>query len=365
MPIVLDGLVAYYNGKQNSLSSPQLEDLSGNGLHATVSGATLQGDGSFYFDGVDDRIVLPVMDAQTAYTIEAWVSYVATRSAHAIICFGSSNNGVRVDSESGGTLANIRVIQNGQSRSGANSGVDMGGIMAHYVVRYDPDTKEAERFLNGNQLSSLEYLADMVFNEGPATIGATNTTSNSNLLLGMLGALRLYNRPLTDQELDQNRAVGVEVGLDDGGVDATAIFNFYQTIYADTLQSVALGQSIYRHVDNLGIVNLQIYADRAYLSDMEQHLYADRQELAYSLQVVYADQLEVAYWTTNIYEDVTAAAAIHQLVYDSTTAIYPLEIKIVPPQNVYRQVVHLDFDIQQQMIIDANITRSLNMDFKI
>lgn len=213
--IVKDGLLLYYNGKENDQPPSMIQDLSGNSLHGDIHGTTLQPDGTFYMDGVDDYFHLPIFEGLMSYTIEFWlnVSGDAINTTHNFLCFGGTENSVRVDKEAG-DLANIRTAHAGQSRSGSNSNLTASDIMTHFTVSYDADTKTVSRSIRGKKLSDLTYLADMNFSVA-GTLGRANPSSSSNMFKGYFGLLRIYNRNLSYDELMHNMNVGLEVGLEE------------------------------------------------------------------------------------------------------------------------------------------------------
>ncbi len=196
-----DGLVAYYpfNGNAN--------DESGNGNDGTVSGASLTNDrfgnpnSAYSFDGTNDRILVPhdpSLNLGTEFTISAWViSDVTVPSNNSMIAKGGSYgsheyalyfaNGSNKPwvSLNGGAASNQQV--------GPNVGVSTTDWL-HIVGLYEAGV--------------LKLYIDAV--EGAAANRAAPVATTSALRIGELQSIfhrgliddiRIYNRALTDTEI--------------------------------------------------------------------------------------------------------------------------------------------------------------------
>lgn len=374
MPIVKDGLLVYYNAKQNNQPVPYLEDLSGNGYHAEIVGATVQHD-TIYFDGVDDHLLLPLINEQTDYTIEAWVNYELGSRTQWLIVFNDDNNGIRLDTENSYTESNIRIIQQGQSRSGDNAGYNTSGVMRHYVVRYNANTKTVSRWIDTQRLSDLRFNADMDMASGQGVIGSRTTGSSSTRLLGFIGAFRIYDRALTDAEITQNRAVGLDIGLDDY-VDVTYDYPLQQLVYKDvTSQAVSIqsiyairsvdaplyneiyksvtadnpiATSIYRHVFDDMPITVAVYSDVLLQHAMEQRIYVLRHDPVDMLLALFR----------NVYDNYATVQQVYKLVI----ADAPILIIVAPS---YTQSVYFDVSINRSMQIATSVTRVKRIEVRI
>ncbi|MFD2117239.1 LamG-like jellyroll fold domain-containing protein [Paenibacillus yanchengensis] len=328
--IVTDGLLVYYNAKWNKQSAPYLEDLSGNDLHAEIDGVTLQGD-VLYFDGVDDKLIMPLLPAQTSYTIELWASYIKQSSANYMLVFGDESNGFRIDNESG--ITNLRVMQAGQSRSGANSGVDYSGQMVQYILLYDASTKTVERYMDGNPLSSLTYVADMQFDAGQGVIGANGLAGGWGSFYGDLAVFRIYERKLTPTEVVQNRAVGTDIGLDEG---------------LEVSYLAPMNQQIYK-----------VYSDKY---DTVQQFFLPAATNYSIVSTIYRNILAMLNTEQQVSKQITTLSPTLQTIWFLYQTDYPMLLSIVPS---YTQSVHFKVSIQRTVKVTTLITKLINIEVKI
>jgi len=223
-----DGLAAYYpfNGNSN--------DESGNGNNGIVYGANLT-DGilgnvnsAYEFDGIDDYIDLGNDDSINlngdftlsvwakvdeppggVYPVQAFIGKMGPSGA------GQDNQFLIEISDSRG-LSGMTFEYNSIGRITVNDFTWPANIWAHVVLTYEATTTAARFYFQG------ELLKEEIFNNSPFTcdipvaLGATPSDSGKRYLMGCLDEVRIYNRTLSEseiQELYENNADIDEDGI--------------------------------------------------------------------------------------------------------------------------------------------------------
>lgn len=217
-----DGLVAYYpfNGNAN--------DASGNGNNGTVKGATLTSDrfgsvnSAYYFDGVNDFIEVPNSNSlnitQNQLTISYWINW--QNSTTYCNYFGISKGGYDVHagyelyvrgSCPGETENGFMGMSIGNSSSGALSVTNANSYRNTWVHLVGVlDNKTVTLYINGQKATSYyENTTSVPMNPGSSSAYAlligTRTPGNANVgwLSGTMDDIRIYNRALSDSEIQQ------------------------------------------------------------------------------------------------------------------------------------------------------------------
>ena len=204
-----NGLVAYYpfNGNAN--------DVSGNGYHGTVNGATLTPDrndvqnSSYGFDGLDDYISINSNNNQLDFfgncciTISAWIKLDNNDNQYGILTNSDYNNihqqyALKVDSNSKlYFLAGDKLFEsNGINYSSSNIN---NGQWTHTLVSYDGN--KLKLYLNGN----LDYENQIIdnFPESPSSVAFIGNSwgANNDFFPGQIDDVGIWNRALTEQEI--------------------------------------------------------------------------------------------------------------------------------------------------------------------
>ena len=204
-----NGLVAYYpfNGNAN--------DVSGNGYHGTVNGATLTPDrndvqnSSYGFDGLDDYISINSNYNQLDFfgncciTISAWIKLDNNDNQYGILTNSDYNNihqqyALKVDSNSKlYFLAGDKLFEsNGINYSSSNIN---NGQWTHTLVSYDGN--KLKLYLNGN----LDYENQIIdnFPESPSSVAFIGNSwgANNDFFPGQIDDVGIWNRALTEQEI--------------------------------------------------------------------------------------------------------------------------------------------------------------------
>ncbi len=201
------GLVAYWSF--NNQDNPGYDD-TGNGYNGTVYGATWTGEGitggAMNFDGVDDYISIPIYDYfSISYTASVWFKSTSgtldmlvdqESFPKAPIHIGVSEKNVWVtirDSESKGiSVSTADSFNDGEWHHvvAVRTGADNGSVTIElYVdgVYYGADTG---------------ILKDTASNENPLEIGRrSDNEEDSREFEGTIDEVRIYNRPVTDEEV--------------------------------------------------------------------------------------------------------------------------------------------------------------------
>jgi hypothetical protein len=203
---ITNGLVAYYpfNGNAN--------DESGNGLNATVQGAVLTTNrfgitNSAYYLGGSAYLRLPTLSFGSNFTISAWFSYdtFSGRQWQRVFDFG---NGAGID--------NIILCQpSNTNRIGFELDNGVGGnTRIEYAVNLQTgrfyhatcvfsNAADMRLYLNGHVPAQAQIA--VIYRQGNRTnnfLGRSNWGSDS-LLKGALDDIRIYNRALSSDEVDE------------------------------------------------------------------------------------------------------------------------------------------------------------------
>jgi pimeloyl-ACP methyl ester carboxylesterase len=206
-PIDLEkGIVAYYPFDGNA------NDESGNGNNGTIYGANLiedrfgKQDSALYFDGVDDYIVIPDLlshDIQSL-SISAWVLPETHNSGvpgH-VIYKGTEKGEAVLKVSNNGDLASFAVKLGFNDWYQVNSAIPTQNSYVHLVGTYKKG-EAIEIWVNGEKLRAAipdGYLYTGSFHK--SSIGAYNR-GYSNFFKGSVDNVRIYNRALTEPEIQE------------------------------------------------------------------------------------------------------------------------------------------------------------------
>ena len=194
-------------------------DSSGNGNDGTISGATWttgKNEGGLGFDGVNDYVTTPLINNDEV-SISAWFYKNANDTTRNDAVFsGFRNNSnlqlregfeFRFPSSASNTLEFVLVTQDGSgsrtARTARRNLLNSVGSWYHAVGTYNMTTGAQRLYINGelvhtathpagNTVVPMTYYPDM-------RIGYSRV--NSGYFNGVIDDVRLYNRPLNDQEI--------------------------------------------------------------------------------------------------------------------------------------------------------------------
>ncbi len=193
-----DGLVAYYPFNGNA------EDESGNGNDGTVNGATLIEDrlgnkGSAYsFDGNDDYIWIGDKGKPERITISAW--FKTTSENGLVIRYRLYGYGITLRGNSIHTY--ISVDNRNVYTLNTSKGNYQDGIWHHVVLSFDGE--QANLYVDRLLITTdKQHDSNSIYYQtGGLSIGRDGDYS-SNYFQGDIDDLRIYNRALSESEIQQ------------------------------------------------------------------------------------------------------------------------------------------------------------------
>ena len=188
-------------------------DYSGNDYHGTLSGATRSAagvtGGALAFDGVDDYVDLGAMDiAGSEMTISAWFNAddFENDDARIISKANGRNNAdhwwmLSTYDVAGSMRLRFRLKTNGTTHELiGDSGSIAAGEWVHAVARYDGTRMEL--FVNGTTTGSAPKSGTIsTASSVPVYIGNNPAGDGAYKFDGRIDDLRIYDRALTDQEI--------------------------------------------------------------------------------------------------------------------------------------------------------------------
>ncbi|MFB6319082.1 LamG-like jellyroll fold domain-containing protein [Saccharicrinis sp. FJH54] len=207
------GLVAYYTFDGNA------NDFSGNENHGTVFGnVALAKDrfnnfnSAYYFDGVDDQIIIPhtalnSFNAQTdSYTIMLWLKSDSSvmNACRVIEKWNSETTSSYPYSLQAGPKGCNSVIYDTYNTYENNVGMIWDNTWHLLVASVDSSTKKLTTFLDGDTVNSIsiENISSTSNNIDWIIGGIYDDYNRSRKYIGYIDELKIYNRILTDNELN-------------------------------------------------------------------------------------------------------------------------------------------------------------------
>jgi hypothetical protein len=212
-----DGLVGWwpFNGNAN--------DESGNGNNGTVNGATLAADrfgnaGSAYsFDGMEDFISI---NSSVAVALERSICFWATVNAGGMNVNPSSNivslgNDFNVTFGDWGDFDRGSLSVHGNVWAADSSVVDDGEWHLYSIVADQNGGQNLQFYQDGSLLNgpNIQGFLNYAISSQPILIG--NGYAEGNTFSGLLDEFTIYNRALTEQEI-QNLFTGTNTTTDSG-----------------------------------------------------------------------------------------------------------------------------------------------------
>lgn len=261
-----DGLVAYYDFQDHSISGSTLKDRSSNSNDGTLNGSPTATDGivgdGLNFDGTDDTISIPAdpsLDIQTGdFSIAAWVrtDIVADNDIHVghgiiekkpVTGAGDNATGYMLQVTAKGHYNTNRFLNNktvfaygdGSSLNYLESSTLGCGPWYHLAVTFDVASNTVTMYHDGKEQVSQSFASSPVNNNYPVQLGTHHTGGGSvdRWLDGALSEVRLYNRILDPVEIETLAAVGSSPGDSfhvDFNTEIFDVFNDPLLIYDST-----------------------------------------------------------------------------------------------------------------------------------
>jgi hypothetical protein len=210
----VSGLVAAYGFDEGTGSATQ--DVSGNGLTGTISGAIWTTQGRFgpalTFDGVNDWVTVAdaaPLDLTTALTLEAWVYPTASG--------GGAWRNVLIKEQAAGEVYNLYSKANtnvpavyvapeggGALDARGKSAVPLN-TWTHLAATYDGTTLRL--FVNGTQAATRALTGSLITSAGALRIGGNSLWGE--FFKGRIDEIRIYNRALSVAEIQADMKTAV------------------------------------------------------------------------------------------------------------------------------------------------------------
>jgi RHS repeat-associated protein len=244
------GLKAAYDLGEGSGAAAA--DRSGNGNVGAITGApwTASGHhgGGLDLDGTDDHVTVPAsasLNPTGGVTLESWIDPDTLQGA---VLRRNNSYELRAQSD-GAVMFRVWVAGNVQTLVSPTGLITTGGGDQHVAGTYDGANMRI--YVDGNQVASRAQTGAMTHNSNPLYIGR-NDFSNT-YFNGMVDEVRVYDRALSEQEIETDMAMSVQDQLDGGlGVDVpTATYAYSSTTGRPTTVSTP-GKTLTTGYDNAG-----------------------------------------------------------------------------------------------------------------
>ena len=209
-----DGLVGYW--KLDDASGTTATDSSGNGNNGTLTNGptwgTGQVNGGVVFDGTDDYVTANRTMNSSVLTYAAWVKWTSGTDGTVIgTTFGGTQFRI-INSSGSGTL---NLLAAGVANAGSSTNKITGGIWNHVVVTNDA-AGNYKFYINGADAGGSGTYASG-YNASPGiAIGARYYDSGTENFTGSIDETRIYNRPLSDEEVSRLYRTTAPTGVDTG-----------------------------------------------------------------------------------------------------------------------------------------------------
>jgi fibronectin type 3 domain-containing protein len=205
------GLVAAYS--MNAGSGATLADATGKGHTGTISGATWSAAGKYggalSFDGVNDWVTIADaadLDLTTGMTLEAWVRPSTLVDEWRTVVFkeaGPLAYSLYADDGAGVPIGEI--VTGGTFRNARGAGSLAVNAWSHLAVTYDGTALRL--YVNGVQVRSVAVSGGMPVSTGVLRLGGNDVWGE--WFAGLLDDVRIYNRALTQAEIQQDLTTAV------------------------------------------------------------------------------------------------------------------------------------------------------------
>jgi hypothetical protein len=236
------GSTTVAGGNGHPIASYGFEEAAGNvaadqygGNDGTITGATRTNTGRFGraldFESKGDIVTVPddaSLHLGTGMTLEAWVKPTAATNWRTIV-FKEANGGPAYSLYSNDDQ-DVPHAHIGNGDAGAARGTEEldPSVWTHLAATYDGNILRL--FVNGVNVGSKFIGGDLSDAEGPLTIGANNVWGEQ--YSGLIDEVRVYNRPLTRDEIqaDMDAPVVPATPRPPSDTDPTAIGAFSKPV---------------------------------------------------------------------------------------------------------------------------------------
>jgi hypothetical protein len=216
--IVTDGLVLCLDAASHKSypgSGTTWYDLSGDGNTGTLTNGPTFSDNSLVFDGTNDYVSVSGVSSPVGvsdFSVESWIKLESIPSGNPrVVAIGSdSNNYFNLATYGGGSPGTydtfwFEIKKAGTLYGGFHSSARKyeTGKWYNLVGTFINSTNTPKFYINGISVagSGVSGGAPSVFN---TLLIATGTTTPSEVIDGYIPLVKLYNKTLTDSEIQQN-----------------------------------------------------------------------------------------------------------------------------------------------------------------
>ncbi len=202
-PFVTNGLISFWTFDKNTIKGDTVEDVWGEN-DGTMHGAPPTSEGkineAIELDGADDYVSIDapksIPSGNDAYAIEAWFFADVAAGAKGIMGWGNWGSGNQVNA--------LRLMDHGFRHYWWGNDLDWAtntitGEWHHIIAQFDGTTRAL--WFDGEQITS-DKPAGHNAQIADVNIGVTN--NRTEFFDGKIDELRLYNRGLSEAEIQQN-----------------------------------------------------------------------------------------------------------------------------------------------------------------
>lgn len=391
MPIVTDGLKGYWHYQQG-FSETTLKNLSPN--TAGSYDAVFEGSPVLTDEGIDvnvaNLIIAPSVEIDgTDFTIEVrgnlYTNPISGAPVDSYLVVNSTTHRIVIDSN-----GYVDAIMGGGRLIRTPSGIVGPGEFATVSVVFHSDDEYADVYINGTHYEYDEF--------GDANINVElRIGGNPGGYQGIFKFLRIYDRALSEVEIQQNTSVGDNVGLPDEeppeGKVIEVAFDLQQSIYENTVTNFDTRQTIYENRITDFDMKQVIYEDFSVLFDVLQQFVRDevtetsdfdiRLEIykddvlsfdikqAYSKEVTGRFDLKQALYKREsvdadvylvIYADTVQDFALKQLMFENTDAVFDMLQIFIDSDASLIGTIRLEGKIQLDVYLVGE--RKMNVNLK-
>ena len=212
---VLSNLVLYYdpsNSSSYSGSGTTVNDLSGNSLSGILSNVTFTSP-YFSFNGSTSQIGIAdnsLLEPGTGdWTMEAWTNYTNFNSIAVIMGkFNAGGAGSNVSYSIRSTTSGVLYAQYGNGITYTDStSYTLSASQWYHIVLVWTNVSEntIKLYINGvYQNQATHSFASLLNTTTGLYLGSYNNGEYSQYFNGKMGIVRIYNKSLTDSEVNQN-----------------------------------------------------------------------------------------------------------------------------------------------------------------
>ena len=229
--VIENGLIMYLDATNpDSRGTNQWKDLSGNGNHATVNGATLVSDSYYSLDGNDwFNWTTDVLTTDGPYTMQGFIKTTNTNSngSNAFYNTYRSDKGIWWHFNTNGTLG-WRHYGNGGTNGNLSGFNFVQNQWQMVTLTYDGSNLKLyidKNYKIGSANAGSYYAGPQNANSG-ATMGRLHSRNGDYSFHGQIRNKLIYNRALTQQEIENNfNLLNGSSGSGSGTTTSTASFD--------------------------------------------------------------------------------------------------------------------------------------------